>query len=103
MTENVLQNTTASRPLTRYGCSMLTKCVRILSPPHDAPLTQIISAIERRISHISFLPVENGEGIQILHYVDGEKYDPHHDFFHDNINTRPEDGGQRIATVLMYL
>lgn len=64
---------------------------------------QVIRAIERRISHISFLPIENGEGLQILHYTHGEKYDPHHDFFHDTHNTRPEDGGQRIATVLMYL
>ena len=32
----------------------------------DATLasTQIIARIERRISHISFLPVENGEGLQ---------------------------------------
>ena len=33
----------------------------------------------------------------------GQKYDPHHDFFYDQINARPEHGGQRIATVLMYL
>ena len=45
----------------------------------------------------------NGEGLQILHYTDGEKYEPHHDFFHDKFNSRPENGGQRIATVLMYL
>jgi prolyl 4-hydroxylase len=41
--------------------------------------------------------------VQILHYVDGEKYEPHHDFFHDTVNARPENGGQRIATVLIYL
>ena len=40
---------------------------------------------------------------QILHYKDGEKYEPHHDFFHDTVNARPENGGQRIATVLIYL
>ena len=32
-----------------------------------------------------------------------QKYEPHHDFFHDQVNARPENGGQRIATVLMYL
>ena len=52
---------------------------------------------------MSHLPVENGEGIQILHYVDGQKYEPHHDFFHDKYNAQPSNGGQRIATVLMYL
>ena len=32
---------------------------------------------------VSHLPAENGEGLQILHYVNGQKYEPHHDFFHD--------------------
>lgn len=26
---------------------------------------------------------ENGEAIQILKYVDGQKYEPHTDYFHD--------------------
>ena len=29
---------------------------------------QTIARIEKRLSHISFLPIENGEGLQILHY-----------------------------------
>lgn len=41
--------------------------------------------------------------MQVLHYRDGQKYDPHFDYFHDAINTRPEYGGQRVATLLMYL
>ena len=52
---------------------------------------------------ITHLPEVNGEGLQILHYEDGQKYEAHHDFFHDKFNSRPENGGQRIATVLMYL
>ena len=28
---------------------------------------------------------------------------PHEDYFHDKVNAAPEHGGQRIATVLMYL
>ena len=35
--------------------------------------------------------------------MDGQKYEPHHDFFHDSVNQAPELGGQRVATVLMYL
>lgn len=46
---------------------------------------------------------ENGEAIQVLHYQDGQKYEPHNDYFFDSYNQRPENGGQRIATVLMYL
>lgn len=49
------------------------------------------------------IPAENQEGMQILHYHDGEKYEPHWDYFNDPVNARPETGGQRIATVLMYL
>ncbi|KAK9797418.1 hypothetical protein WJX73_008984 [Symbiochloris irregularis] len=64
---------------------------------------EVITSIEKRLSLVSHLPVENGEGMQILHYVDGQKYEPHHDFFHDKFNAQPSNGGQRIATVLMYL
>ena len=31
------------------------------------------------------------------------RYTPHYDFFHDDLNSQKESGGQRIATVLMYL
>lgn len=44
---------------------------------------------------------EHGEGLQVLHYEVGQKYEPHYDYFLDEFNT--ENGGQRIATVLMYL
>jgi prolyl 4-hydroxylase len=64
---------------------------------------EVIERIEKRISLVSHIPEENGEGLQILHYTNGQKYEPHHDFFHDKYNARPENGGQRIATVLMYL
>ncbi|KAJ4916860.1 Prolyl 4-hydroxylase 5 [Raphanus sativus] len=38
---------------------------------------------------------------QVLHYQVGQKYEPHYDYFLDEFNTK--NGGQRIATVLMYL
>ncbi|XP_077246717.1 2-oxoglutarate (2OG) and Fe(II)-dependent oxygenase superfamily protein [Tasmannia lanceolata] len=62
---------------------------------------KIIRDIEKRISDFSFIPVEHGEGLQILHYEVGQKYEPHFDYFLDEFNTK--NGGQRIATVLMYL
>ncbi len=37
----------------------------------------------------------------MLHYGVGEKYEAHYDYFHDKINT--QFGGNRMATVLMYL
>ncbi len=33
----------------------------------------------------------------------GQQYRPHHDFFWDTVNSDTAHGGQRIATVLMYL
>ncbi|GAV91910.1 2OG-FeII_Oxy_3 domain-containing protein [Cephalotus follicularis] len=62
---------------------------------------EIVADIEDRIAAWTFLPVENGESIQILHYEHGQKYEPHFDFFHDKNNQQL--GGHRVATVLMYL
>ncbi|KAJ3673916.1 hypothetical protein LUZ60_005908 [Juncus effusus] len=61
----------------------------------------VVGGIEERIATWTFLPPENGESIQILHYENGEKYEPHFDYFHDKNNQAL--GGHRIATVLMYL
>lgn len=62
---------------------------------------KIVRDIEKRIADFTFLPVEHGEGLQVLHYEVGQKYEPHYDYFQDEFNTK--NGGQRIATVLMYL
>ena len=63
----------------------------------------VVTAIEKRLALVTMIPEENGESLQILRYVDGQKYEPHTDYFHDTVNTNPAHGGQRIATVLMYL
>ncbi|XP_030527310.2 probable prolyl 4-hydroxylase 3 isoform X1 [Rhodamnia argentea] len=62
---------------------------------------KIIRDIEKRIADFTFIPAEHGEGLQILHYEVGQKYDAHYDYFLDEFNTK--NGGQRIATLLMYL
>ncbi|KAK4490474.1 hypothetical protein RD792_001151 [Penstemon davidsonii] len=62
---------------------------------------KIIRNIEKKIADFTFLPVEHGEGLQVLHYEVGQKYEPHYDYFLDEFNT--QNGGQRIATILMYL
>ncbi|KAI0489467.1 hypothetical protein KFK09_029310 [Dendrobium nobile] len=61
----------------------------------------IVLGIEQKIAAWTFLPKENGEDIQVLRYEHGQKYDPHYDFFTDQVNIAR--GGHRIATVLMYL
>ncbi|XP_024028537.1 prolyl 4-hydroxylase 1 isoform X2 [Morus notabilis] len=58
-------------------------------------------AIEKRISVYSQIPVENGELVQVLRYEKSQFYKPHHDYFSDTFNLKR--GGQRVATMLMYL
>ncbi len=41
--------------------------------------------------------------MQLLKYENGQKYEPHFDYFHDSVNAAESKGGQRVATVLMYL
>ncbi|AET03705.1 putative procollagen-proline dioxygenase [Medicago truncatula] len=62
---------------------------------------EIVRNIEKRIADFTFIPVENGESFNVLRYEVGQKYDPHLDYFADDYNT--VNGGQRIATMLMYL
>ncbi|XP_006648159.1 probable prolyl 4-hydroxylase 3 [Oryza brachyantha] len=62
---------------------------------------KVIRAIEKRIADYTFIPMEHGEGLQVLHYEVGQKYEPHFDYFLDEYNTK--NGGQRMATLLMYL
>ncbi|XP_043687073.1 probable prolyl 4-hydroxylase 7 [Telopea speciosissima] len=62
---------------------------------------EIVKRVEARIAAWTFLPEENGESMQILHYENGQKYEPHFDYFHDKANQQL--GGHRVATVLMYL
>lgn len=61
----------------------------------------LVKNIEERISTITMTPVPNGEMLQILRYEPGQYYKAHPDFFQDNVNLQR--GGQRVATVLMYL
>jgi prolyl 4-hydroxylase len=61
----------------------------------------VIAAIEDRIALHTAIPASHGEGLQVLHYAPGELYEPHFDSFHDQHSTK--NGGQRIATMLMYL
>jgi prolyl 4-hydroxylase len=66
----------------------------------------VCSAIERRIARLVNWPLINGEGLQILHYLPGAQYEPHHDYFDPAksgtaaITAR---GGQRVGTLVMYL
>lgn len=62
----------------------------------------LITRIETRIAEITNYPIENGEGLQVLHYEVGEEYKPHFDYFPSN-KVDEDKGGQRIGTLLIYL
>lgn len=65
-----------------------------------------IASLDERISKVMGMPVENGEGLQILHYqIDGE-YKPHYDYFppgDPGSKVHIARGGQRVSTMVIYL
>lgn len=66
----------------------------------------IIPALEARIAELTGLPASHGEGLQILNYQVGGEYLPHFDYFPPKESGSTEHlshGGQRVATVVMYL
>lgn len=68
--------------------------------------SELIRRIEERIAHLLGWPVENGEGLQVLRYGPGAEYRPHYDYFDPAEPGTPsilQRGGQRVATVVMYL
>jgi prolyl 4-hydroxylase len=66
----------------------------------------IVQRVEQRIFALTGVPVDCGEPLQMLHYGVGGEYLAHQDFFDPadpgtQVLTRV--GGQRIATVVIYL
>ncbi|KFN44393.1 hypothetical protein N790_10460 [Arenimonas malthae CC-JY-1] len=67
---------------------------------------ELCRRIEARLAALCQWPVENGEGLQVLRYGPGAEYKPHFDYFDPaKPGTRGilQRGGQRVATVVMYL
>ncbi|PMS37263.1 prolyl 4-hydroxylase [Trinickia symbiotica] len=65
-----------------------------------------ISRIEQRFASLMNWPVENGEGLQVLRYGIGDEYRPHFDYFppgQAGSNVHLAHGGQRVATLIVYL
>ncbi|GAB1385761.1 2OG-Fe(II) oxygenase [Melaminivora sp.] len=69
----------------------------------ESPLVQ---RLEQRIARLLNWPLENGEGLQVLHYRPGAQYKPHYDYFdpqEPGTASILRRGGQRVATLVMYL
>ncbi|MGG0655098.1 2OG-Fe(II) oxygenase [Rummeliibacillus pycnus] len=60
----------------------------------------ILARVEKRVSVIMGIPIENGEGLHILNYQPGQEYKEHFDFF---ASTSKAASNNRIATLVIYL
>jgi prolyl 4-hydroxylase len=68
--------------------------------------TELITRIDARLARLMGVPVENGETIQVLNYQIGAEFTPHSDYFQTDTPgglMKMEQGGQRTATLIMYL
>jgi prolyl 4-hydroxylase len=68
--------------------------------------TPLIQRIEARLEAMVGMPASHGEGLQVLHYGPGQEYEPHFDWFDPDqpgFAAITANGGQRVASVVMYL
>jgi len=66
----------------------------------------VVARLEQRLATLLQWPLEFGEGLQILRYSPGAQYRPHFDYFDPGEPGTPtilRRGGQRVATLVMYL
>lgn len=66
----------------------------------------LCARIERRIAALLDWPLDHGEGLQVLRYRPGAEYKPHYDYFDLQQSGTPAllaRGGQRVASLVMYL
>ena len=65
-----------------------------------------IARLDERLSALMNWPVENGEGLQVLHYSPGGQYPPHFDFLTPSNPASSQSlarSGQRVSTLIVYL
>ncbi|QDZ27966.1 2OG-Fe(II) oxygenase [Noviherbaspirillum sp. UKPF54] len=68
--------------------------------------SELVGRIEARLAALTRWPAERGEGLQVLRYESGNEYRPHYDWFDPGLpgpRKHLERGGQRVATIVMYL
>lgn len=67
---------------------------------------EFISGLEERVASIVGVSVLNLENLSVFRYKEGGKYSPHYDFFdpmHLGTPNLLKRGGQRVATLIVYL
>lgn len=66
----------------------------------------LLEVLEARIAAVTGVPMEHGEGFQVLNYKPGAEYQPHYDYFNPKNPGEARQmavGGQRVATLVIYL
>jgi prolyl 4-hydroxylase len=68
--------------------------------------TPLVAALETRFAALMNMPLEHGEGLQILRYGPGNQYAPHHDFLVPRNEASEQSlrrSGQRVSSLVVYL
>lgn len=71
-----------------------------------AAQSALVRRIETRIEQLTNWPSDCCETLQVQRYAKGQEYRPHHDFFDKDsagYDTATAQGGQRLATLILYL
>jgi prolyl 4-hydroxylase len=90
----------------RTGGEELTEARTSYGMFFDRGESELVRRIESRIAELVAWPVDHGEGLQVLRYGIGAEYRPHYDYFDPAVPSTPvilERGGQRVASLVMYL
>ena len=72
----------------------------------DRGENEVVQRVEARIARLIGWPVGNGESLQVLRYPPGAEYKAHYDYFDPaatGTSVILQRGGQRVATLIMYL
>lgn len=68
--------------------------------------TEFIARLDRRLSELMNLPIESGEGLQVVYYPPGAHSAPHFDFLVPSNEANRASiarSGQRVSTLVVYL
>jgi prolyl 4-hydroxylase len=66
--------------------------------------TDLVKHIEELVMNVTGCTYDAIEPLQIVKYVDSQRYDPHFDYFDETIASEEiQQRGQRVTTILVYL
>lgn len=72
----------------------------------DEQVPAVIQRLEQRAALLLQWPLDRFEATQVVRYLPGEEFEPHHDFFeleYESASALMARGGNRVGTLLLYL